>query len=196
MLFMGEEWGSTTPFLYFTDHQDPELAEAVRNGRREEFSGHGWAEMYPDEAVDGELTVPDPQDPATVRSSTLAWDDLAQESHARMLAWYRRLIALRAGVPDLTSGDLAATSVEWDRAAGTSTGSDGAPGFRSWLVVTRGGVRVVVNLGDEPTAVPVAGAGDLGVLAEWEPVEVDGDTVRVPGRSVAVLASGRHAGAV
>ncbi len=63
MLFMGEEWGATTPFLYFTDHQDPELAEAVRQGRRSEFSGHGWAEMYPDEAVDGELEVPDPQDP-------------------------------------------------------------------------------------------------------------------------------------
>jgi maltooligosyltrehalose trehalohydrolase len=192
MLFMGQEWGSRTPFLYFTDHQDPELAEAVRNGRREEFSGHGWAQMYPDEAVDGELTVPDPQDPATARSSTLVWDDLADDAHARMLAWYRRLIALRAGVPDLTSGDLAATSVEWDRAADP----DDASGFRSWLVVTRGGVRVVVNLGQEPVAVPVPGAEDLGVLAEWEPVEVDGDTVRVPARSVAVLASGRHAGAV
>jgi maltooligosyltrehalose trehalohydrolase len=192
MLFMGQEWGSRTPFLYFTDHQDPELADAVRNGRREEFSGHGWAEMYPDEAVDGEIVVPDPQDPATVESSTLVWDDLSERSHARMLAWYRWLIALRAGVPDLTSGDLAATSVDWDRSADP----DGASGFASWLVVTRGGVRVVANLGEQPASVPVAGAADMGVLAEWEPVETDADTVRVPARSVAVLASGLHSGAV
>src|SRR5690606_12550917 len=42
MLFMGEEWGASTPFLYFTDHSEPELAEAVRNGRRREFAAFGW----------------------------------------------------------------------------------------------------------------------------------------------------------
>jgi maltooligosyltrehalose trehalohydrolase len=59
MLFMGEEWAASTPWQFFTDHTDPELAEAVRRGRRREFAEHGWAEE----------DVPDPQDPATRPSS-------------------------------------------------------------------------------------------------------------------------------
>jgi maltooligosyltrehalose trehalohydrolase len=44
MLFMGEEWGASTPWMYFTDHEEPALADAVRQGRRREFAEHGWAE--------------------------------------------------------------------------------------------------------------------------------------------------------
>ncbi len=55
MLFMGEEWGARTPWQFFTDHTDPELAAATRRGRRGEFGAHGWDED----------DVPDPQDPAT-----------------------------------------------------------------------------------------------------------------------------------
>jgi maltooligosyltrehalose trehalohydrolase len=190
MLFMGEEWGASTPFLYFTDHQDPELAEAVRKGRRAEFSGHGWAEMYPEEAAGGELVVPDPQDPATFEASRLAWDEHAEGRHMRLLRWYRQLIALRADVADLHSGDLAATAMEWDR----GVSADG--GYRSWLVLSRGAVRVVVNLADTETAVPVPGAGALGVLAAWNPATVEGDTVRLPAKSVAVLGAGGRHGAV
>ena len=184
MLFMGEEWGARTPFLYFTDHQDPELAEAVRNGRRKEFSGHGWADMYPEEAVEGELEVPDPQDPATVRRSRLDWDEHTGGGHLRLLRWYRLLIALRADVADLHSGDLAATAVDWDT------------GFRSWVVVHRGDVRVVMNLADAPATVPVPGAGTLGVLAEWDPVTVHDDAVELPAKSVVVLGAGHRAGAL
>ncbi len=43
MLFMGEEWGATTPWQYFTDHPDPVLGQAVAAGRRAEFARHGWA---------------------------------------------------------------------------------------------------------------------------------------------------------
>ncbi len=93
---------------------------------------------------------------------------------------------------DLHSGDLSATAVEWDRDADP----DGEAGYRSWLVVRRGGVRVVVNLGEAPTTVPVPGAGELGVLAAWEPVTVEADAVRMPARSVVVLGSGHRAGAV
>ena len=86
--------------------------------------------------------------------------------------------------------DLAATAVEWDPDA-TADG-----GYRSWLVVSRGAVRVVVNLADSETVVPVAGAGVLGVLAAWKPATVDGETVRLPAKSVAVLGSGGRHGAV
>ena len=81
MLFMGEEWAASTPWQYFTSHEEPELAEAVRAGRRREFAAHGWA------AED----VPDPQDPATVERSTLDWSELGHRgAHAAMLDWHRR----------------------------------------------------------------------------------------------------------
>ena len=67
MLFMGEEWGASTPWQYFTDHTDPAIAEAVRQGRRREFAGHGW------ELAD----VPDPQAPETFERSRLDWDEPA-----------------------------------------------------------------------------------------------------------------------
>src|SRR4051812_9089028 len=63
MLFMGEEWGAGTPWQFFTDHTDPALAEAVRQGRRSEFGAHGWAASE----------VPDPEDPETFRRSKLDW---------------------------------------------------------------------------------------------------------------------------
>ena len=148
--------------------------------------------MYPDEAVDGEIEVPDPQDPETVRRSRLDWDEHTGGGHLRLLRWYRRLITLRAEVADLHSGDLAATAVEWDRAADP----DAPTGYRSWLVVQRGDVRVVVNLAEEPATVPVPGAGRLGVLAAWDPVTVSDDAVDLPARSVVVLGDGHRAGAV
>ena len=130
LVFQGEEWAASTPFPYFTDHQDPELIEAVRRGRREEFAGFGWA---PDE-------VADPQDPATVESAVLRWDERDAEPHESMLGWYRRLIALRRRIPDLTDGRR-------DRVR-TQTGAD-------WIAVQRGRVTVVVNLGRAPLDPPL-----------------------------------------
>ncbi|MER5431453.1 malto-oligosyltrehalose trehalohydrolase [Streptomyces sp. NPDC002588] len=165
MLFMGEEWAAGTPWQYFTDHTDPELAEAVRRGRRREFAAHGWAEE----------DVPDPQDPATRERSCLDWSEPEREPHARVLAWYRALIALRHDRPDLTDPDLADIKVAHD------------PGAR-WLAFRRGDVRVAVNLGEEPAAIPL-GPRPAKVLAAWEPVDVPGadGLLRVPGESCVVL---------
>ncbi len=89
MLFMGEEYGETAPFLYFVSHGDPALVEAVRNGRREEFSYFAWQ---------GE--VPDPQDEATFRKSAI--DPAGATAEGRALqALYRELLGLRRGVPAL-----------------------------------------------------------------------------------------------
>ena len=85
MLFMGEEWGASTPWQYFTDHQDPELGRAVSEGRRREFRSFGWRDE----------DVPDPQDPATFERSRLRWEELGEPAHARLLAWHRDLLALR-----------------------------------------------------------------------------------------------------
>ncbi|MGA2342284.1 MAG: malto-oligosyltrehalose trehalohydrolase [Steroidobacteraceae bacterium] len=85
LLFQGEEWGANTPFLYFTDHQDPSLAQAVTEGRAREFASFRWA---------GE--VPDPQAQGTFERSKLDWSERVRAPHAELLDWFRRLIALRA----------------------------------------------------------------------------------------------------
>ncbi|MET9973361.1 DUF3459 domain-containing protein, partial [Streptomyces sp. NPDC006356] len=165
MLFMGEEWAAGTPWQFFTDHTDPELAEAVRRGRRREFAEHGWAEE----------DVPDPQDPATRDRSCLDWSELDGEPHARVLDWYRRLIALRHEQPDLTDPDLADTKVAYDER-------------ERWLAFRRGDVRVAVNLAKETAAIPL-GPRQATVLAAWEPVEAPGadGVLHVPGESGVVL---------
>ncbi|MEU9619302.1 malto-oligosyltrehalose trehalohydrolase [Streptomyces sp. NPDC087228] len=171
MLFMGEEWGARTPWQFFTDHTDPALAEAVRNGRRREFAAHGWA------ADD----VPDPQDPATRNRSCLDWSEPAQEPHARLHAWYRELIALRRTLPDLSDPDLASVRTAHDEQA-------------RWLAYRRGELRIAVNLGGKPAAIPLGGGRRRGgagrVVAAWEPVETPSGNglLHLPPESCVVLA--------
>ncbi|MGI4020910.1 MAG: malto-oligosyltrehalose trehalohydrolase [Janthinobacterium lividum] len=90
MLFMGEEYGETNPFLYFVSHTDPELAEAVRKGRKKEFA-----------AFHAEGEAPDPMDDASFMHSKLAWELLEQEPHQTMFQFYKELIALRKKLPAL-----------------------------------------------------------------------------------------------
>ncbi|WP_055529099.1 malto-oligosyltrehalose trehalohydrolase [Streptomyces graminilatus] len=165
MLFMGEEWAAGTPWQFFTDHTDADLAEAVRRGRRREFASHGWAEE----------DVPDPQDPATRDRSCLDWSEPERGPHARVLSWYRELIALRHAQPDLTDPDLSDIKVAYDDEV-------------RWLAFRRGDVRVVANLGAKPAAVPL-GPRRARVLAAWEPVELPGEDglLHVPGESCVVL---------
>lgn len=168
MLFMGEEWAASTPWQYFTDHTDVVLAEAVRDGRRREFATHGWT------ADD----VPDPQEPATVRASTLNWDEVDEGDHERMFGWYRALLALRRSRPDLSAGDLAAVSVEPGPV-------DGA------FVVVRGTHRIAVNLSEEEVDLdldlPGEGNGSVVLLALDATTSVDGQSLHLPPDSVVVV---------
>jgi maltooligosyltrehalose trehalohydrolase len=84
MLFMGEEYSEIAPFQYFTSHLDPDLVEAVRRGRREEFKALGW-----------EGLVPDPQDETTFRRSELQHSLKKQEPHSTLLHFYKELIRIR-----------------------------------------------------------------------------------------------------
>jgi maltooligosyltrehalose trehalohydrolase len=86
MLFMGEEWGATQPFLFFSDVGD-DLADTVRKGREEEMA------TFP--RKDGQGTPPDPMSEETFRASKLDWSGRDEGEHARFLSLYRRLIALR-----------------------------------------------------------------------------------------------------
>ena len=148
MLFQGEEWNASSPFQYFTDHQDAELGEAVSNGRRNEFRSFGW---------DPEQ-VPDPQDPATHRRSVLDWDEVEEPEHADLLRWYRACIRLRRSRPELTDGRWEDQVVDHDPHTGL-------------LRIQRGRVLVVVNLGvgelrhPLPDGAAPAEVGDQELLA-------------------------------
>ena len=108
MLFMGEEWGASTPWQFFTAHRDPELGRATAEGRIAEFERMGW---------DPEA-VPDPQDPATFERSHLDWAERTREPHARLLALYRDLIALRRREPAFRDARFADLMAEADDDAG------------------------------------------------------------------------------
>ncbi|SDQ48922.1 malto-oligosyltrehalose trehalohydrolase [Quadrisphaera sp. DSM 44207] len=167
MVFMGEEWGARTPWQFFTDH-DPELGKLVSEGRRREFAEHGW---------DAE-EVPDPQAESTRDASVLDWSEPGSQRGARLLAWHRDLTALRRAEADLRDDRLDRVSVAHAEDASDSP----------WLVVVRGGLRVVVNLAASEQAVPVAGLGAGGrVLLAWDGAAVAEGSVTLPGHAVAVV---------
>ncbi len=104
LLFMGEEYGEQAPFLYFVDHTDPELREAVRKGRREEFKEFLW---------EGE--VPDPDSRETFLSSRLNWSRAGEGRSRALFDFYRRLIQLRRVEPALGNrerGDMEVRGLE------------------------------------------------------------------------------------
>jgi maltooligosyltrehalose trehalohydrolase len=175
LVFMGDEWGATTPWQYFTDHRDPALGRAVSEGRRAEFAGHGWAD-----ASGAPVEVPDPQDPATFARSVLDRSERDAPAGARLAAWTRTLTRLRRDVPDLATGDLAATDLAWGGAADEL-------GRPAWLVMARGAARVVCNLGGSPAEVPLGG-GPWVALASWDGADrPEVDRMAMAARSVAVL---------
>jgi maltooligosyltrehalose trehalohydrolase len=94
MLFMGEEYGETAPFLYFISHTDENLVQAVRDGRKEEFASFGW-----------KADPPDPQDLETFEQSRLDWSLLDNDRHRALFDFYRELIRLRKSHPALLNRD-------------------------------------------------------------------------------------------
>ena len=161
LLFQGEEWGATTPFHYFTDHEDPRFGQAVFEGRIREFAAFGW---NPED-------VGDPQDEAAFQRSKLQWEEVGGDSHRRLLEWHRRLISLRRRVPELRAGDLGQVRTAHDD-------------HDRWLVVERGPVTVACNLGDGPQMLPARGEM---LLASDGCRRLDGTSVELPSDTVAVL---------
>ncbi|MDT7771066.1 MAG: maltooligosyltrehalose trehalohydrolase [Mycobacterium sp.] len=160
MLFMGEEWGASTPFQFFSSHPEPELARATAEGRKKEFADHGW------DADD----IPDPQDPQTFQRSKLDWSELDTGDHARLLRVYHDLIALRRNETDLADPWLEHLIIDYDEDA-------------RWIVMSRGRLAVACNLGAEPVAVPFT--GEL-VLSSDSP-SVSDDSTELAAYSFAIL---------
>jgi maltooligosyltrehalose trehalohydrolase len=128
MLFMGEEYGESAPFQYFTSHGDADLIEAVRKGRLEEFDDFAWTG-----------TPPDPHHEDTFQRSKLTW---REDVSIRDL--YKRLLKLRRDTPALRDLDLGAVDTEVDEE-------------RRVLLVRRGNVLIALNFSDQNQSVPVEG---------------------------------------
>lgn len=162
LLFQGEEWAASSPFLYFTDLQDPRLGRAVRQGRRREFS----------EFLPSGTRVPDPQAEATFLRSQLDWSERDEAPHREMLDWYRALIRLRRRRPDLRAGGPAEVAI----------GRGG-----SWLRLRRSNVSLAVNLASARRRIPLQDAGSYRLLlASRSGARVEPGAVSLPACSVAI----------
>ena len=168
MIFQGEEFAASTPFQYFADHEDPEMARAVKEGRRGEFAAFGW----------NPADIPDPESVETFQRSKLRWEEVHEGQHEEMLEWYRRLIQLRRGSPSLNDGEPGQTRASFSEE-------------KKWLVIERGAVTVMGNLGtqavelDNPRRLPL-------LLASRADVEVVGDRVSLPANTLAILTSEKN----
>jgi maltooligosyltrehalose trehalohydrolase len=103
LLFMGEEYGERRPFQFFTDHVDPFIADATREGRRREFAGFAGFSAE---------DVPDPQDPATFERSKLS-----REEDADLRAFYAQLLRLRRELPPEAEAAVDGSTVRLRRGA-------------------------------------------------------------------------------
>ncbi len=162
MLFMGEEWGSSHPFQFFSSHTEPTLARATAEGRKAEFAEHGW----------DAASVPDPQDPATFERSKLDWAEVGEPGHIELRDFYAGLIRLRRTEPDLADPWLTDLFIEADE-------------DRRWIVMCRGHIGIACNLGEEAVDVPITGE----LLIGWGDPKVADDATTLPPHSVAVVRS-------
>jgi maltooligosyltrehalose trehalohydrolase len=160
MLFQGEEWGASSPFLYFIDLPDPSTAREVANSRRKELAQLGW------DPVD----VPDPQDPQAFARSKLDWAEVDEPDHRDLLQWHKSLIRLRRETPELRDGRFDLLEVRYDESA-------------RWLVAERGPVSVACNFSSEPATVDVS-PGEI-LLTSNEP-----SGVTLPPASVTIWRTG------
>jgi len=163
MIFQGEEWAASSPFLYFANHDDPEIARLVSAGRKKEFSAFGW---NPNQ-------IPDPEKRQTFEQSKLSWMEVNQGEHAEMLAWYRGLIHLRRSTPSLNDGEPGHTRVTCDEQD-------------KWLTMERGIIQVYCNLGTSAHSFAVKPRGEL-VLASRTGLRVDDGALELPPDTVAVI---------
>jgi maltooligosyltrehalose trehalohydrolase len=165
MLFQGEEWNASTPFQYFTDLQDSQLAESVRQGRRAEFAHF----------VANASEIPDPQASQTFQRSKLDWDERESGTHRELYEWYRRLIRLRRCSRDLKNGQVDLDAVKFDEHA-------------RWLSITRGDSMVICNFAAHQQRIPIAHGEQLEMaLASAPGVRVAAATIDLPAISVAIL---------
>jgi len=162
MLFQGEEWAATSPFLYFADHEG-ELARQVSEGRRREFQAFGW----------DPASIPDPESRAVFERSKLKWNELPDPAHAAMLDWYRALIRLRRSTPSLNNGEPGNTKVTYNER-------------QNLLCVERGSMAIACNLAPNSRSLPVQPGARL-ILTSRPGIVVEDGSITLPTDSVAIV---------
>jgi maltooligosyltrehalose trehalohydrolase len=163
LLFQGEEWAADSPFLYFADHRDRDLARQVSEGRRREFIAFGWDPS----------TIPDPESPETFERSKLNWLELSEPHHAKMLDWYRKLIQLRRVTPSLNNGEPGNTQVSYSEK-------------QQWLCVMRARIVIACNLASSAVVVPLEHDATL-ILSSRPTIVIEDGGITLPPESIAVL---------
>lgn len=158
LLWMGQEWAASTPFLYFTDHP-PELGKLVTEGRRKEF---GRFSAFRDEALQN--TIPDPQAADTFERSRLNWEERSAEPRAGMLELYRRLLELRHTAPALQRHDRAAFDV-WELGEATLALRRGSPDDVTLMLLCHLAGEITLLPGEYPELDPPPGR-------RWRPLLV------------------------
>ena len=164
MLFMGEEYAASTPFMYFADHEDEEMRKQVAEGRKREFKDFAAGDEFPN-----------PEEPETFERSKLDWSEVHEGKHAEMLDWAKSLIALRRTTISLNDGSMQHLMVSSD---------DG----RKTLVLVRDEVRVVVNFGTNVYGFDLLEGEELR-LVSLDGLSVMNGRLDLPGMSMAVLMS-------
>ena len=163
LIFQGEEWAASSPFQYFADHRDTQLAQAVSEGRKREFAAFGW---NPDE-------IPDPESPSTFQRSKLNWAEHEKPQHAEMLAWYRELIRLRRTAPCLNNGDPRHLNAFYDER-------------ENWIRIERGTITVICNLGSENRRFPLTRRAQV-LLASRDEIQIDDDSIGIRPATVVII---------
>ena len=164
MLFMGEEWATSSPFMYFADHEDEDMRKAVAEGRKRDFALFGFGDE-----------VPNPEDLKTFQDSKLNWDEIGQGKHAEMLAYTKKLIKLRRSSQCLNDGSMHQLLVSTDDK-------------RRTLVMQRDEVRIVVNLGDTDYSIDLLD-GEKFCMASRDDLTSGDKNVIVPAMTLVVLES-------
>lgn len=164
MIFMGEEFGASTPWQFFTSHPEEDLGRATAEGRLREFSRMGWDPSQ----------VPDPQDPQTFQDSKLVWEEAEAGGHARLHQLYKDLLRLRRTVPELSEPDFRKIFVNFDEVS-------------RWLTVLRGKVAVAVSFADSPREVPLPVREPAQVLLETGPSVFADGAVQLPAYGAVII---------
>jgi maltooligosyltrehalose trehalohydrolase len=175
MLFMGEEWSEPHPFLYFVSHTDPDLAEAVRKGRKAEFA-----------AFHAQGEAPDPMAEETFNNSKLQWHLITEGHHKILVSYYKTLIALRKQEPVLKTLDRKALSVDANRDNRTLI-------LHRWHDDSK--LVCLMNFSKEQQVIPLDKINDWKVLlnsasAQWKgpgDAPMDNDTIKLQPESIVVL---------
>ena len=164
MLFQGEEWGASTPFLFFTDHHEPNwqrpCAKAVAASSRPSAGG--------------------PRRPPTRRrgkpfcAQNSSWPELSRAPHAEILDWHKKLIQLRRHEPALADGRMDLVNTRFGESA-------------RWFVVERGPLTVAFNLAKTSQCVPLREGKQNVLLASEKGIEAAKNEISLPPDAVAIL---------